>query len=76
MIFMPAMVGFVNVVSIGSSSIFNIGDVFYICPTSNARTYAGAGSFNTGDSLHVANYESTVNVQDQDQYDMPIIGNL
>ncbi|MDF2946274.1 MAG: spore germination protein [Bacillales bacterium] len=73
---MPAMVGFVNVISIGSSSIFNIGDVFYICPNSSARTFAGAGSFNTGDSLNIANYESTTNVNDPDQYDMPIIGNF
>ena len=50
---MPAIVGVVQVISIGSGAVFHIGDVYKISTLSNAKTFAGAGSFNTGDEIRV-----------------------
>ncbi|MBN6887591.1 spore germination protein PA [Cytobacillus horneckiae] len=66
---MPAIVGAVQVISIGSSSVFNIGDVYKIMPLSNAKTFSGAGSFNTGDGLEVVNHYSSTNTYDNDTVD-------
>lgn len=66
---MPAIVGVAQVISIGSSAVFNIGDVYKIMPISNAKTFAGSGSFNTGDGLYVNNYRSATNTYDQDVTD-------
>lgn len=73
---MPAYVGVVKIISIGSSSIFNIGDVNLMYPISTAKTFAGAGSFNTGDGLAVYNQHSVTNVNDSDIQDQVISGNL
>jgi spore germination protein PA len=72
---MPAIVGAVKVISIGNSSIFNIGDVFNISPTSTAKTFAGAGSFNTGDGLYINNQRSVTNTYDTDAIDQVTIAN-
>ena len=69
---MPAIVGVAQVISIGSSSIFNIGDVYKIMPVSSAKTFAGSGSFNTGDGLKVTNYRSATNTYDNDGIDQPV----
>ncbi|MGJ7919536.1 spore germination protein [Neobacillus sp. LXY-4] len=66
---MPAIVGVVQVISIGSSSVLNIGDVYKIMPLANAKTFSGAGSFNTGDGLYVNNHYSSTNTYDQDYLD-------
>lgn len=66
---MPAIVGVAQVISIGSASVFHIGDVYKIMPISNAKTYSGAGSFNTGDGLQVYNRQSSTNAFDQDGID-------
>lgn len=66
---MPAIVGVVQVINIGSSSVFNIGDVYKIMPFATAKTFSGAGSFNTGDGLNVANHYSSTNTYDQDLLD-------
>ena len=66
---MPAIVGAVQVISIGSSGVFNIGDVYKIMPVSTAKTFSGAGSFNTGDALTVNNNQSATNTFDQDGID-------
>ncbi|GLB58850.1 spore germination protein [Cytobacillus sp. NCCP-133] len=66
---MPAIVGVAQVISIGSSAVFNIGDVYKIMPVSNAKTFSGAGSFNTGDGLNVYNNRSTTNTYDSDGVD-------
>ncbi|WP_264736848.1 spore germination protein [Cytobacillus firmus] len=66
---MPAIVGVAQVISIGSSSVFNIGDVYKIMPVSNAKTFSGAGSFNTGDGMNVYNHQSTTNTYDSDGVD-------
>ncbi|PLR97669.1 spore germination protein [Bacillus sp. T33-2] len=68
---MPAIVGAVQVISIGSSSVFNIGDVYQITPVSNAKTFSGAGSFNTGDRMTVNNHQSSTNTLDSDGIDQP-----
>ncbi|QPC46031.1 spore germination protein [Mangrovibacillus cuniculi] len=73
---MPAIVGIVQVVSIGSSGVLNIGDVFQVQPVSSAKTFAGAGSFNTGDGLYVYNALSNTNTYDQDAVDQPIALNV
>lgn len=66
---MPAIVGVVQVISIGSAAVFHIGDVFRISAVSNAKTFAGSGSFNTGNEVHLQNYQSTTNTFDQDGTD-------
>lgn len=69
---MPAIVGAVKVISIGASSVFNIGDVYTISPSSTAKTFAGAGSFNTGDGLRIRNEYSSTNTYDSDAADSNI----
>ncbi|NHM31706.1 spore germination protein [Neobacillus terrae] len=73
---MPAIVGVAQVISIGSSAVFNIGDVYKIMPLSNAKTFSGAGSFNTGDSLRIRNELSSTNTSDQDGMDAGIVLNV
>ncbi|WP_028781997.1 spore germination protein [Thalassobacillus devorans] len=68
---MPAQVGAVKVISISSSSIFNIGDVFTIAPTSSAKTFAGGGSFNSGDGIRIDLGRSVTYVNDRDVTDQP-----
>ncbi|KUP07748.1 spore gernimation protein GerPA [Bacillus coahuilensis m2-6] len=72
---MPAFVGVVQVISVGSSGIVNIGDVFQMSPYSTAKTFSGAGSFNTGDGLKIYNEYSATNVQDPDGIDSGVILN-
>ena len=55
--------------NISTGSVFHIGDIFRISATSNAKTFAGAGSFNTGDNVQLQNYQSTTNTFDQDGID-------
>ncbi len=66
---MPAIVGVVQVIAVGSGAVFHIGDVYKISTLSNAKTFAGAGSFNTGDSLYVQNHQSSTNTIDTDGTD-------
>ncbi|WP_141433161.1 spore germination protein [Bacillus sp. 03113] len=73
---MPAIVGVAQVISIGSSAVFNIGDVYKIAPISSAKTFSGGGSFNTGDGLNVTSYKSTTNTDDRDNFDQGILFNM
>lgn len=73
---MPAFVGAVQVISISSSSVFNIGDVLQIHPVTNVKTFAGAGSFNTGEEVHIENYNSATNSYDRDAMDQGILFTL
>ncbi|MFD2681286.1 spore germination protein [Bacillus seohaeanensis] len=73
---MPAIVGVVQVISIGSSGVFHIGDVFSICPVSTAKTFAGAGSFITGDGISVYNEKSLTYTIDDEAVDQGINFNL
>lgn len=72
---MPAIVGVAQVITLGSSSVFHIGDVYKIMPLANAKTFSGAGSFNTGESLKVQNNQSLTNTYDSDAVDQGIILN-
>lgn len=64
---MPAIVGTVHINSI--SGIFNIGDVQTISPKNLAKTYAGGGSFNSGDKLTIHNSPSLINVYDSKEFE-------
>lgn len=69
---MPGIVGVVQILQIGSSGVFNIGDIYKVTPYSNAKTFSGAGSFNTGDFVAVNNPYSATNTYDADAIDEPI----
>ncbi|HLR61679.1 MAG TPA: spore germination protein [Lentibacillus sp.] len=69
---MPAKVGAVKVNNIGNSSIFNIGDVYTMNPESTAKTYAGGGSFITGDGTRIRLGQSATYVTDSDKMDQNI----
>ncbi|WP_085992764.1 spore germination protein [Oceanobacillus senegalensis] len=69
---MPAKVGAVKVTSVSSSSIFNIGDVYSMAPISNAKTYAGGGSFNTGSGIRINVNDSYTYINDTDKLDQPV----
>jgi spore germination protein PA len=66
---MPGFVGAVQVLSIGTSGVFHIGDVFQIQPNAVVKTFAGAGSFNTGENLSINNQQSSTNTYDMDGID-------
>ena len=68
---MPAIVGTVNINSI--SGIFNIGDVNTISPKNLAKTYAGGGSFNSGDRLTIHNSPSLINVYDSKEFEQIVL---
>lgn len=72
---MPAIVGVAQIFTLGNSSVFHIGDVYKIMPLSNAKTFSGAGSFNTGETLKVQNNQSSTNTYDPDTIDQGIILN-
>lgn len=64
-VLMPAYVGTVNVNSL--SGVFNIGDVYKIAPTSTSKTFAGGGSFNSGQQVNVRNPKySVIHIYDPD----------
>ncbi|UFU00528.1 spore germination protein [Radiobacillus kanasensis] len=69
---MPAVVGAIKVISVSSSSIFNVGDVHTMRPESFAKTFAGGGSFNTGNGIHIDLNRSTTYVNDSDVVDQSI----
>jgi hypothetical protein len=66
---MPAAVGFVNIVSVGSSGVVQFGDTVQISPQSSAKTYAGSGSFLTGGLTNANNGLSATNTLDPDLQD-------
>lgn len=72
---MPGIVGSINIASVSSSSIVHIGDVQTIQPISNAKTFAGSGSFNTGDNIKTNTGYNLTNTNDMDQFDNANIGN-
>ncbi|WP_062105306.1 spore germination protein [Bacillus niameyensis] len=73
---MPGFVGAVQIVSMGSSGVFNIGDVFQVHPVSTSKVFAGAGSFNTGDRVEIINHNSATYTYDADLMDQPIMFTL
>lgn len=71
---MPAIVGAVKVITLSSSSIFNIGDVYAMSPYSSSKSFAGGGSFNTGDGIQLQLNQSSTKVYDKDFVDQAIVG--
>jgi hypothetical protein len=66
---MPAVVGFVKIVSTGSGSIVQFGDALEVSPNSTSKTYAGSGSFLTGSLTNSNNAVSATNSIDPDVQD-------
>ncbi|MDG0789804.1 spore germination protein [Cohnella ginsengisoli] len=65
---MPSIVGAVKIISIGSSGVVQFGDCLQVSPSSTTKTFAGAGSFVTGD-LPRTNSISSTNTNDPDVVD-------
>ncbi|UOR13172.1 spore germination protein [Halobacillus amylolyticus] len=70
---MPAKVGMVKVLNVSNSSIFNIGDVYSMSPAASAKTFAGGGSFNTGNGIRININRSSTYVNDRELVDQSII---
>ncbi|WEK55575.1 MAG: spore germination protein [Candidatus Cohnella colombiensis] len=66
---MPSIVGAVKILSVGSGSVVLFGDTLQVSPSSNSKTYAGAGSFLTGDFARSNNAISATNTNDPDVKD-------
>ncbi|MFC5652170.1 spore germination protein [Paenibacillus solisilvae] len=66
---MPAIVGFVKIISVGTSSIVQFGDAVQMSPQSTSKTYAGSGSFLTGSLTNSNNAVSATNTNDPDVVD-------
>lgn len=63
---MPAIIGQVKILSVGPSSIVQFGDSLILSPSSSSKTFAGAGSFNTGDFHRLFNAASATITNDSD----------
>lgn len=72
---MPGVVGVLKVNAVSSSAVLHIGDVFNIEPHSELKTFAGAGSFLTGDFMNVNNSNNVTRTYDPDMIDDSNIGN-
>ncbi|TGB05256.1 spore germination protein [Halobacillus salinus] len=72
---MPAKVGVVKVITLSSSSIFNIGDVYQMAPQAWVKTFAGGGSFNTGTGIKIDIENSNTYVNDSEFMDQNISDN-
>ncbi|MBW5446808.1 spore gernimation protein GerPA [Cohnella sp. CFH 77786] len=66
---MPSIVGAVKIVSASGATVVQFGDALQIRPVSTSKTYAGAGSFLTGDLSRTANAVSATNTNDPDIQD-------
>jgi uncharacterized phosphosugar-binding protein len=66
---MPSFVGIVKIISVGSGAIVQMGDSIYHSPKSTTKSYAGSGSFNTGDLAVTNNAVSSTNAFDSDGVD-------
>ncbi|WP_027085093.1 spore germination protein [Cohnella panacarvi] len=66
---MPCIVGNVKILSVGSGSVVQFGDSLQVSPSSTSKTYAGAGSFLTGDLSRSNNAVSATNTNDTDLQD-------
>lgn len=70
---MPSIIGPININSNGGTA--NFGDSFYIAPKSSSKTYAGSGSFNTGNLVNTNNGVSATNGYDPDVADQNVAAN-
>lgn len=72
---MPGVVGLIKVNSVSGGAVFHVGDVFNIAPHSALKTFAGAGSFNTGNNMKVYNNHNVTRTNDQDFIDDSNVAN-
>lgn len=72
---MPSIVGNIKILSVASSAIVQFGDAVILSPKSSSKTFAGAGSFNTGDFPNTNNGLSLTNTLDNDVVDDTVSGN-
>ena len=66
---MPSAVGAVNIASVQSGAVVQLGDAVLLSPASSSKTYAGAGSFLTGGVVSSNSLLSSTNTQDPDADD-------
>lgn len=66
---MPSIVGAVKILSVATGAVIQFGDALQIRPASTSKTYAGAGSFLTGDLSRTNNAISSTNTNDPDAQD-------
>lgn len=66
---MPGIVGNLKVVSVGSAGVVQIGDCIQLAPQSTSKTFAGSGSFNTGDIPQTYTAVNNTNTSDNDLKD-------
>ncbi len=66
---MPCIIGNVKILSVGGSGVVQFGDCLQISPASTSKTYAGSGSFLTGDLSRSNNAISATNTNDPDVQD-------
>ncbi|OCA84318.1 hypothetical protein A8F94_16540 [Bacillus sp. FJAT-27225] len=71
---MPALVGPVVIHNVSGGSV-HFGDALNISPKSTGKTFAGAGSSNTGVLIGTGSAVSGTNVLDTKLLDQPIAGN-
>lgn len=72
---MPSIVGPFKIDSIGSAGVAQFGDTMQITPKNTSKTYAGQGSFSTGDAHFLFNGISSTFVPDSDLVDATNTGN-
>ncbi|TFE29865.1 spore germination protein [Cohnella luojiensis] len=66
---MPCIIGNVKILSVGGSGVVQFGDSLQNSPSSITKTYAGSGSFLTGDLARSNNAISATNTNDPDVQD-------
>ncbi|AKO91276.1 MULTISPECIES: spore germination protein [Priestia] len=72
---MPALVGPVQIVSIGGGGVVTFGDTFYVSPKDTSKVAYGSGSGNTGNLINTNTGGSATNTFDPDIADQTVAGN-
>ncbi len=70
---MPAITGPIQIF-VNNSGIFQFGDAAVVSPKSSGKTFAGAGSANTGALVFTASGVNGSNTLDANVVDQPIAG--
>lgn len=70
---MPAVIGGVRLINVSTGGQFQMGDAAAIVPKTESKTYAGAGTFSTGDVPRSFNVLNSTNSNDQDASDANIV---
>jgi len=73
---MPSIVGNIKITSVGSSGVVQFGDTLIVAPKSSSKTFAGSGSFNTGDFPVTNSGFNATNTVDNDVLDDNVAGVL